>query len=79
MSGKAAKIELTELMHEILQGIASSRSIGSAIVTRAIIILRAFLKYSNQTIGEQLECCCETVGKWRRRWRDSYEIGRAHV
>ncbi|MFO1044908.1 MAG: transposase [Planctomycetaceae bacterium] len=72
MPGKAAKIELTELMHEILQGIASSRSIGTAIVTRATIILMAFLKHSNQTIGEQLECCCETVGKWRRRWRDSY-------
>ena len=72
MSGKAAKIELTELMHQILQGIASSRILGTAIITRAKIIQMAFLKHSNLTIGEQLECCRETVGKWRRRWRDSY-------
>jgi hypothetical protein len=32
MSGKAAKIELTELMHQILQEIVSSRSIGLGIV-----------------------------------------------
>jgi transposase len=72
MSGKAAKVELTELMHGILQQIVSSRSIGTAIITRAKIIQMAFLKHGNQTIGERLGCSRETVGLWRRRWRDSY-------
>jgi hypothetical protein len=72
MSGKAAKVELTELMHRILQQIVSSRSIGTAIITRAKIIQMAFLKHDNQMIGERLGCCRETVGLWRRRWRDSY-------
>lgn len=72
MSGKAARVELTELMHRILQEIVSSRSIGTAIITRAKIIQMAFLKHSNQMIGERLECSRETVGLWRRRWRDSF-------
>jgi len=72
MSGKAAKVELTELMHRILQQIVSSRSIGTAIITRAKIIQMAFLKHGNQMIGERLGCSRETVGLWRRRWRDSY-------
>ena len=72
MSGKAAKIELTELMHRILQEIALSRSIGIGIVTRAKIILMAFHQHRNQTISVQLICSRETVGLWRRRWRDSF-------
>lgn len=72
MSGKAARVELTELMHEILQQVGSSRSIGTAVVTRAKMILMAFLKHSNQAIGEHLDCSRETVGLWRRRWRDSF-------
>lgn len=73
MSGKAAKVELTELMHRILQEIAFSRSIGAGIVFRAKIILMAFFKHCNQTIAELYACCRETVGLWRRRWRDSYK------
>ena len=72
MSGKAARVELTELMQQTLQHIVSSRSIGSAVVTRARIILMGFLKHCNQSIGEELECSRETVGLWRRRWRDSF-------
>ena len=72
MSGKAAKVELTELMHRILQQIVSGRSVGTAIVTRANVILMAFLKHSNQRIGEQLKFSRETVGLWRRRWRNSF-------
>ena len=72
MSGKAARVELTQSMHRILQQIVFSRSIGTAIIIRAKIIQMAFLKHSNQAIGEQLKCSRETVGLWRRRWRDSY-------
>ena len=72
MSGKAARVELTELMQLILQHVEASRSIGSAVVTRAKIILMAFDKHCNRVIGEHLKCSRETVGTWRRRWRDSY-------
>ncbi|MES2793933.1 MAG: helix-turn-helix domain-containing protein [Planctomycetota bacterium] len=60
------------MMHRILQQIVSSRSLGTAIITRAKIILMAFSKHDNQMIGEQQHCSRETVGLWRRRWRDFY-------
>lgn len=73
MSGKAAKIQLTTCMQQILRQLASSRSLGQDIVARVDMILMAFEKDSNQTIGGQLGCSAKTVGKWRRRWRDSFE------
>ncbi|HUG18035.1 MAG TPA: hypothetical protein VMM56_03605 [Planctomycetaceae bacterium] len=72
MSGKAAKIQLTTVMQEILRQLASSRTIGNAIMTRAKMILMAFDKHDDQTIGCELERSAKTVGKWRRRWRDSF-------
>lgn len=72
MSGKAAKIQLTTVMQDILRQLTSSRTIGNAIMTRAKMILMAFEKHDNQTIGRALNCSAKTVGKWRRRWRDSF-------
>ncbi len=72
MSGKAAKTELTTRMHEILCQLSSSRIVGNRIVARAKIILMAFQKDDNQTIGKQLGFSAKTVGIWRRRWRDSF-------
>lgn len=59
-------------MHEILQQLANSRYVGNAIVTRAKIILMAFQKHNNHTIAHQLACSARMVGRWRRRWRDSF-------
>jgi transposase len=73
MSGKAAKIQLTTCMHEILTDLSSSRNISKAIVARAKIILMAFEKNNNQTITRRLGGCRKMVGLWRRRWRDSFD------
>ena len=72
MSGKAARTPLTTRMHEILQQLANSRNVGNAIVTRAKIILMAFQKHNNHTVAQQLSCSAKMVGRWRRRWRDSF-------
>lgn len=72
MSGKAARTQLTTIMHEILLQLSSSRNVGSGIVTRAKVILMAFQKDNNRTISRRLGVSSKTVGIWRRRWRDSY-------
>jgi transposase len=72
MSGKAATTQLTTRMQEILLQLSSSRKIGGAITTRANIILMAFEKKDNLTIGRRMGLSAKTVGTWRRRWRDSF-------
>jgi transposase len=73
MSGKAAKVSLTDHMFEILSKLSSSRNVGTAVVLRASVILLAFQKQFNQEIAIQLGISSETVGLWRRRWRNSYD------
>ena len=72
MSGKAAKIKLTELMYEILMELANSRTVGNSVVQRANVILMGFEKATNETISPWVGLCVKTVGLWRRRWRASY-------
>jgi transposase len=73
MCGKAAKIQLTTDMYEILREVSASRNIGNSVVTRAKIILMAFEKENNQRISRVVGLCAKTVGVWRRRWRASFE------
>jgi hypothetical protein len=72
MSGKAARIQLTNLMFEVLNQFSQSRVISGGIVVRAKVIVLGFLKYDNQSIGKELGISARVVGKWRRRWRDSF-------
>lgn len=72
MSGKAAKIQLTNTMYQILQRLARSRTLGNSIILRAKIILMGFTRATNQEIAARLGLCPKTVGLWRRRWRDSW-------
>lgn len=72
MSGKAAKIQLTTQMYQILQQLSASRNVGNAIVARVKIILMGFQKQDNEIIASILGLCAKTVGMWRRRWRDSF-------
>ncbi len=72
MSGKAAKVHLTELMYEILTELASSRTVGNAVVQRANVVLMGFEKATNEAIALRVGLCAKTVGLWRRRWRASY-------
>lgn len=72
MSGKAAKIQLTTVRYEILLELSASRSVGSAVVTRANIVLMAFQKLNNQAIAKAIGLSAKTVGLWRSRWQVSY-------
>jgi len=72
MSGKAARIQLTELMYDILTELARRRGTSVAISLRAKIILMAFERNTNQEIAVRLGQCSKTVGQWRRRFRDSW-------
>lgn len=72
MPGKAALVQLTCEMFEILEQLRSSRTIGKSVSQRACVILMAFEKADNAAIAQQLGLCGKCVGLWRRRWRESY-------
>ncbi|MEQ8205695.1 MAG: helix-turn-helix domain-containing protein, partial [Woeseia sp.] len=73
MSGKAAHIELTTRMYEILTQLTESRNASQAIIVRARIILLGFDQLKNQEIATAVDRCAKTIGIWRRRWRDSFQ------
>ena len=72
MSGKAANIQLTDRMFEILTDLSSSRNASVATASRVNMILLAFHNELNQAIADSLGVSAKTVGLWRRRWRDSF-------
>lgn len=72
MSGKAARIELTTCMREILTMLTQQRNGRQEIIVRARIILLAFERHKNQAIAAIVDRCPKTIGLWRRRWRDSF-------
>ena len=72
MPGKAAKITMTVTMYEILQQICKSRRLSLSVVARAKAVLLGFKKQSNEGIAQQLSIKRKTVGRWRRRCRDSF-------
>ena len=62
MSGKAAKIQLTNTMYQILQRLARSRTLGNSIILRAKIILAGFDQATNQEIAARLGLGPKTGG-----------------
>jgi transposase len=72
MSGKAANVQLTDRMFEILTELSLSRNASIAIVLRVNVILLAFEKQFNQVIAESLGVSAKMVGLWRRRWQESF-------
>jgi hypothetical protein len=73
MSGKAAKIRLTEKQLKELQKIKSSRVSPQRLVQRAAIILLAFERKLNMDISCQLGIGQRQVGLWRLRWQQSFD------
>lgn len=73
MSGKAAKIRLTEKQHEILKRLHSSTVAPQRLVQRAGVILMAFAGALNMTIANELGLARKQVGIWRRRWQASFD------
>jgi hypothetical protein len=73
MPGKAAKIQLTEKQHRILQQIRSSTTATQRLVQRAGVILMAFSGMLNETISKEIGLASKQVGLWRRRWQQSFD------
>src|SRR3972149_210806 len=73
MSGKAAKIMLTEKQSRILQQIRHSTTTPQRLVERAGIILLAFTGLLNVDIANEIGLARKQVGLWRRRWQQSFD------
>jgi transposase len=73
MSGKAAKIMVTEKQQSILQLIANSATTTVQHAQRAGIILEAFEGKFNCDIAAEAGLDRRHVGLWRRRWSESFE------
>jgi transposase len=73
MSGKAAKITITERQQSILQKIAKAKTRSVQHSQRAEIILLAFDGMLNMDIANQVNLHRLQVGLWRRRWNVSFD------
>lgn len=73
MSGKAAKVHLTEKQLKQLQKIKSSRVSPQRLAQRAAIILLAYERKLNNEISDQLGIGRSQVGLWRLRWQQSFD------
>jgi transposase len=73
MSGKAAKIRLTEKQLAILQQIIRSMTASRRLVQRARMIVLAFEGMGNMAISGEIGLRRKQVGRWRRRWQHSFD------
>lgn len=73
MPGKAAKIQVTEKQHHILQQVNRSTTAPKRLVQRAGVILVSFAGALNVTIAQELQLTSKQVGLWRRRWQQSFD------
>lgn len=73
MSGKAAKVCISERQEATLRQIADSTTSPVRLVQRATIILRAFAKALNWDIAREVRVARKQVGVWRRRWQESFD------
>jgi len=70
MARPTPPIHLSPEQEKLLQALAHSRETPHGLVIRAKIILAASQGRTNQSIAEELDLCEETVGMWRKRWRN---------
>ena len=73
MSGKAAKVVLTERLQNALQKITRSTTARKHLIQRATIILMAFAGELNRDIAAKVSLARKQVGLWRRRWQQSFD------
>ena len=73
MSGKAAKIQITEKQHRILQQVDRSATAPKRLVQRVGVILMGLAGMLNVTIAQELGLAPKQVGLWRRRWQQSFD------
>ena len=73
MSGKAAKIRITQKQQEILIQIANSATAPRRLTQRAQVILLAFGGSLNLAIASEVRLRRKQVGLWRQRWQESFD------
>ena len=64
---------MTEVMYTILTKLCNQRMLATSISLRAEMILLAYQKRQNVRIAEIVGSERRSVGRWRRRWQDSFE------
>lgn len=72
MSGKAAKVVVTEKQLALLEEFVAARSTPSGLQVRCRIILLARQGHNNEAIEAIVGLGHDAVGTWRRRWRDNW-------
>lgn len=72
MSGKAAKVTITEKQQVILRELSNSRTESLIFVQRATVILLAFERKSCGEIANATGLERHSVGTWRRRWQAAW-------
>jgi len=73
MSGKVAKLFLTETMYQMLTRLRSASTTEKRISLRAEFILLSWEGHTNDQIAEMTDTERHCVGRWRRRWQDSLD------
>lgn len=73
MPGKAAKVRLSEKQLDILQKISHETTASVRLVQRSRIILSAFEGLLNEEIAGEVSLNQRQVGRWRRRWQESFD------
>jgi hypothetical protein len=73
MSGKAARIVLTEKQQGILIRITPSTTVSQRLLQRARIVMLAFERRQNEDIADVVQLNRKQVGLWRRRGKESFD------
>lgn len=73
MSGKAANVSVTEKQQEILQQITRATTVARRVAQRARVIILALAGTLNMTIAIEVGLSRKHVGRWRRRWQQSFD------
>ena len=73
MSGKAARVVITERQQVVLQQLSRSTTVAFRLRQRAHLILLAFEKRLNRDIAETVQLGTNQVGAWRKRWQQEFE------
>ena len=73
MPGNAAKVQLSEKHLEILNKIIRESTAAVRLVQRCRIIVLAYEGWLNEDIAAEVNLGRNQVGRWRRRWQQSFD------
>lgn len=73
MSGKAARVVITERQQVVLQQLSRSTTVAFRLRQRAQLILLAFERRLNRDIAKTVQLGTNQVGAWRKRWQQEFE------